>query len=39
VVELVRWVDACGAGLEDIHIVRPTLEDVFLQLTGKSLRD
>lgn len=39
VVELVRWVEACGAGLEDIHIVRPTLEDVFIQLTGKTLRD
>lgn len=39
VVELVKWVDACGAGLEDIHIRRPTLEDVFIELTGKTLRD
>ncbi|MCL4843696.1 MAG: ABC transporter ATP-binding protein [Bryobacteraceae bacterium] len=39
VLELVKWVDACGAGLEDIHIRRPTLEDVFIQLTGKKLRD
>lgn len=39
VVELVKWVDACGAGLDDIHIRRPTLEDVFIELTGKSLRD
>lgn len=39
VVELVKWVDACGAGLEDIHIRRPTLEDVFIELTGKRLRD
>jgi ABC-2 type transport system ATP-binding protein len=39
VLELVKWVDACGAGLDDIHIRRPTLEDVFIQLTGKKLRD
>jgi hypothetical protein len=32
-------VDACGVGLADIHIKRPTLEDVFIQLTGKTLRD
>lgn len=39
VLELVKWVDASGAGLDDIHIRRPTLEDVFIQLTGKKLRD
>mgnify|MGYP005836238009 CR=1 FL=1 len=39
VLELVKWVDASGAGLDDIHIRRPTLEDVFIQLTGKRLRD
>jgi ABC-2 type transport system ATP-binding protein len=39
VLELVKWVDACGAGLDDIHIRRPTLEDVFTQLTGQKLRD
>ena len=39
VVDLVKWVDACGAGLDDLHIRRPTLEDVFIQLTGKKLRD
>jgi ABC-2 type transport system ATP-binding protein len=39
VLDLVKWVDACGAGLSDIHIKRPTLEDVFIQLTGKTLRD
>jgi ABC-2 type transport system ATP-binding protein len=39
VVDLVKWVDSCGAGLVDIHIKRPTLEDVFIHLTGKSLRD
>ena len=39
VVELVKWIDSMGISLEDIHLKRPTLEDVFLELTGKSLRD
>jgi len=39
VVDLVKWIDSCGAGLSDIHIKRPTLEDVFIELTGKTLRD
>lgn len=39
VVDLVKWLDAAGAELEDLHIKRPTLEDVFIELTGKSLRD
>jgi len=25
--------------LEDLHLKRPTLEDVFVELTGKKLRD
>jgi len=39
VVELLKWLEAGGAELEDLHIKRPTLEDVFIHLTGKSLRD
>ncbi len=39
VVELVKWLDAAGVEIEDLHIRRPTLEDVFLELTGKSLRE
>ncbi len=39
IVELVKWIESIGAGLDDIHLKRPTLEDVFLELTGKSLRD
>ena len=31
--------DALGIGLADIHLKRPTLEDVFIQLTGKKLRE
>jgi ABC-2 type transport system ATP-binding protein len=39
VVELVKWIDQQGVGLADIHLKRPTLEDVFLELTGKKLRE
>ncbi|HWF09033.1 MAG TPA: ABC transporter ATP-binding protein [Bryobacteraceae bacterium] len=38
-VEIVKWVDAQGLGLEDVHLARPTLEDVFIELTGKRLRE
>lgn len=37
--ELLRWVDEKGWGLEDIALKKPTLEDVFIELTGKRLRD
>ena len=39
VVDLVKWIDQTGVGLEDIHLKRPTLEDVFIELTGKRLRE
>ncbi len=38
-VELVKWVDQQGVELADIHLTRPTLEDVFIELTGKQLRE
>lgn len=38
-VEIVKWVDAQGIGLDDVHLSRPTLEDVFIELTGKKLRE
>lgn len=38
-VELIRWVDGQGIELEDVHLKRPTLEDVFIELTGKQLRE
>ncbi len=38
-VELVKWVDAQGYELEDVHLRRPTLEDVFIEMTGKKLRE
>ena len=38
-VEIVKWVDAQSIVLEDVHLSRPTLEDVFIELTGKRLRE
>jgi ABC-2 type transport system ATP-binding protein len=37
--EIMRWLDQQGLQLEDVHLKRPTLEDVFVELTGKRLRD
>ena len=39
IVELVKWIDQHGLRLVDIHLKRPTLEDVFIELTGKTLRE
>jgi ABC-2 type transport system ATP-binding protein len=39
IVELVRWIGGCNLRLLDIHMKRPTLEDVFIELTGKRLRE
>jgi ABC-2 type transport system ATP-binding protein len=38
-IELVKWIDAQGYEIEDVHLKRPTLEDVFIEMTGKKLRD
>jgi len=38
-VELVRWIDQLGVELADVQLRRPSLEDVFIELTGKSLRN
>lgn len=38
-VELVKWIDAQGYELEDVILKRPTLEDVFIEMTGKKLRE
>jgi len=37
--EIMKWLDQKGLQLEDVHLKRPTLEDVFVELTGKQLRD
>jgi ABC-2 type transport system ATP-binding protein len=36
---VVSAVDAAGATLTDLHVSEPTLETVFIELTGKELRD
>src|SRR5215218_3680721 len=36
---LLRDLDAVGVTLESVEVHRPTLDDVFLTLTGRSLRD
>jgi len=36
---LLRDVEAAGVALESIEVHRPTLDDVFLTKTGRSLRD
>jgi ABC-2 type transport system ATP-binding protein len=36
---LLRDLDAVGVDLESVEVHRPTLDDVFLTLTGRSLRD
>jgi ABC-2 type transport system ATP-binding protein len=38
-VDLVRWIDQLGVELSDVQLKRPSLEDVFIELTGKSLRE
>ncbi len=37
--EIMKWLDQAGIPLEDVHMKRPTLEDVFVEMTGKHLRD
>jgi ABC-2 type transport system ATP-binding protein len=36
---LLRELDRAGVGLAAVEVHRPTLDDVFLSLTGRSLRD
>ncbi|PSK96482.1 ABC-2 type transport system ATP-binding protein [Murinocardiopsis flavida] len=37
--ELLRSLDAAGVDLRTVRVQRPTLDDVFLSLTGRSLRE
>jgi ABC-2 type transport system ATP-binding protein len=39
IVDMVKWLDESGIELSDIRIKRPSLEDAFIELTGKSLRE
>ena len=36
---LLRTLDQAAITLESIQLARPTLDDVFLTLTGRSLRE
>lgn len=36
--ELIKWLEAEGHELLDLHVTRPTLEDVFIELTGRRIR-
>jgi ABC-2 type transport system ATP-binding protein len=38
-VELLRRLDAAGVGVRDVGLRRPTLDDVFLRLTGKPVEE
>jgi ABC-2 type transport system ATP-binding protein len=35
--EAIRQLDALGIGIDDVALRRPTLDDVFLQLTGRAV--
>lgn len=37
--DFIRSMDAIGVTVEQIEVKRPTLDDVFLSLTGRSLRE
>jgi ABC-2 type transport system ATP-binding protein len=37
--ELLRALDSAGVPMQSMQVHRPTLDDVFLTLTGRSLRD
>jgi ABC-2 type transport system ATP-binding protein len=39
IVEAVRRLDQAGVGVEDVGIRRPTLDDVFIALTGRAAED
>jgi ABC-2 type transport system ATP-binding protein len=36
---LLRALDGAGIAMESIQLARPSLDDVFLTVTGRSLRD
>src|SRR5712672_3159317 len=38
-VDLVKWIDQHGLELTDVSLKQPSLEDVFIELTGKKLRE
>ena len=39
IMEAVRRLDGAGIGADDVAVKRPTLDDVFLELTGRELSE
>jgi len=39
IVEMMKWLEEKGLELADIRIKRPSLEEAFIELTGKKLRE
>jgi ABC-2 type transport system ATP-binding protein len=39
IVDMMKWLEQQGIGLADIHVKHPSLEDAFIELTGKNLRE
>jgi ABC-2 type transport system ATP-binding protein len=39
VVELIKWLESEGNELIDLRVARPSLEDVFIELTGRKIRE
>lgn len=37
--EIVKLVDSAGVALDSVELHKPTLDDVFLSVTGRSIRD
>jgi hypothetical protein len=37
--EIVKLIDGTGAVLESVELHKPTLDDVFLSVTGRNIRD
>lgn len=38
-IALMRWAEGRGIEIDNLHVRRPTLEDLFIELTGRSLRE
>jgi ABC-2 type transport system ATP-binding protein len=39
IMELIKWLETEKQELVDLHVKRPSLEDVFIELTGRRLRE
>ncbi len=37
--EVLNWIDDQGIDISDMNLKKPSLEDVFIELTGRSLRE